>query len=50
MLKEGTDEFLDGITVSFIKETLLQNGMKPNIHIIKDCYNFDEILTILNEN
>ena len=24
-------------------------GQNPEIHIIKDCYNFDEILTILNE-
>lgn len=49
MLKEGSTEFLDGINVSDIKKALKKTGQNPEIHIIKDCYNFDEILTILNK-
>lgn len=48
MLKEGTEEFLDGITISNIKEEIKKLNPKHKIHIIKDCYSFDEILTILN--
>ena len=49
MLKEGSMEFLDGVIISDIEKALKDQGQNPKIHIIKDCYNFDEILTILNE-
>ena len=49
MLKEGSTEFLDGIKISDIEKAFKNRGQNPEIHIIKDCYNFDEILTILNE-
>jgi len=49
MLKEGTDEFLDSIKISDIEKKLIENGQSPIFHIIRDCYNFDEILTIINE-
>ena len=44
MLREGTDEFLDGIKVSQIKKEF------PEIkfYIINDCYKFREILEIIN--
>ncbi len=49
MLKEGSSEFLDGIKISDIEKALKERGQEPVFHIISDCYNFDEILTILNE-
>lgn len=48
MLKEGTEEFLDGVTISDIKKEVQKLNKHYTIHIIKDCYSFDEILTILN--
>jgi len=48
MLKEGTDEFLDGVTVLEIENELKKTNPDSVIHIISDCYNFDEILTIIN--
>lgn len=44
MLREGTDEFLDGIKISDIKKQY------PDIkfYIIKDCYKFAEIMKIIN--
>ena len=44
MLREGTDEFLDGIKISDIKKDF------PDIqfYIIKDCYKFKEIADIIN--
>lgn len=50
MLKEGTEEFLDGITISDIETEIKKTSPDSTIHINYDCYNFDEILTILNEN
>lgn len=44
MLREGSDEFLDGIKISDIKKQFL--GVE--LHIIKDCYRFREILDIIN--
>jgi len=49
MLKEGTDEFLDGITVDEIKSKLQKDCKCVKIHIIKNCYSFEEILKILNK-
>ena len=49
MLKEGSSEFLDSVTISDIEKALKMRGQSPVFHIIEDCYNFDEILTILNE-
>ena len=44
MLREGTDEFLDGIKVSQIKKEF----PKTKFYIINDCYKFREILEIIN--
>ena len=44
MLREGTDEFLDGIKISDFKKKF----PKVNFFIINDCYKFQEILTIIN--
>ena len=44
MLKEGSDEFLDGIRVSDIEKKF----PKVRFFIINDCYKFREILTIIN--
>ena len=44
MLREGTDEFLDSIKISDIKKQF--SGLE--VHIIKDCYKFREILDIIN--
>ena len=44
MLREGTDEFLDGIKVSQIKKEF----PKIKFYIINDCYKFREILEIIN--
>ncbi len=44
MLREGTDEFLDGIKITDIKKSLPE----LNIYIIKDCYKFKEILNLIN--
>ena len=44
MLREGTEEFLDGITIEDIKNKF----PKMRIFVIKDCYNFKEILNIIN--
>ncbi len=49
MLKEGTDEFLDGIKISDIEKKLAKNSKNSIIHIIEDCYSFDEVLKILNK-
>lgn len=49
MLKEGTDEFLDSIKISDIEEKLSKMPGGHTIHIIKDCYSFDEVLKILNK-
>ncbi len=49
MLKDGTDEFLDSIRVADIEKELKKNNKNAVIHINRDCYNFEEILTILNE-
>ena len=48
MLKEGTEEFLDGITISDIETEIKKTSPDSTIHINYDCYNFDEILTIIN--
>jgi len=48
MLKEGTDEFLDGVKISDIESEIKKSNPDAIIHIIQDCYNFDEILTIIN--
>ncbi len=48
MLKEGTDEFLDGLTIDDILIEAKKQNPSTLIHIIKDCYNFNEIFTILN--
>jgi NifB/MoaA-like Fe-S oxidoreductase len=42
MLRAGTEEFLDGTTVSDIRA-----ATAADIYIVKDCYNFKEILKIL---
>ena len=44
MLREGTDEFLDGIKVSQIKKEFPET----KFYIINDCYKFREILEIIN--
>lgn len=44
MLREGSDEFLDGIKISDIKKQF--PGVE--LYIIKDCYRFREILDIIN--
>lgn len=44
MLREGSDEFLDGIKISDIKKQF--PGVE--LYIIKDCYRFKEILDIIN--
>ena len=44
MLREGTDEFLDGIKVSQIKKDFPET----KFYIINDCYKFREILEIIN--
>ena len=43
MLKEGTEEFLDSLTVSDIEQEL---GVK--IHIVKDFYSFMELKDLIN--
>lgn len=43
MLKEGTEEFLDSLTVSDIEQEL---GVK--IHIVKDFYSFKELKDLIN--
>lgn len=48
MLKEGSSEFLDGTTISDIENEVKKINPNAIIHIIKDCYNFNEILTIIN--
>ena len=48
MLRSGTDEFLDGITIADIKKEAKKQNPNVEMHIIKDCYNFNEIFTILN--
>lgn len=48
MLKEGTEEFLDGITISDIETEIKKTSPDSTIHINYDCYNFNEILTIIN--
>ena len=48
MLKDGTDEFLDGIKISDIEAEVKKTSPGAIIHINQDCYNFDEILTIIN--
>lgn len=44
MLREGTDEFLDGIKVNQIKKEFPET----KFYIINDCYKFREILEIIN--
>lgn len=44
MLREGTDEFLDGISINDIKKKF----PKVEVFVINDCYKFKEILTIIN--
>ena len=44
MLRERTDEFLDGIKVSQIKKEFPET----KFYIINDCYKFREILEIIN--
>lgn len=44
MLREGTDEFLDGIKISDFKKKF----PKINFFVINNCYKFQEILTIIN--
>lgn len=48
MLKEGCNEFLDGVTIQDIEKKLEIINPNSKIHIIDNCYNFDEILTIIN--
>jgi hypothetical protein len=43
MLKEGTQEFLDGVTVDDIRQK-----SNAQIFIVQNCYIFDEILAIIN--
>ena len=43
VFKEGSDEFLDGLTLKDVKK-----HTKANIFINKECYNFSDILTIIN--
>lgn len=43
MLREGTEEFLDGMTLDDVREAI---GVK--IHIIRNCYNFSDFVTIIN--
>ena len=44
MLREGTDEFLDGIKIRDLKKKF------PDVRffVINDCYKFEEILKIIN--
>ncbi len=48
MLKEGSSEFLDGVKISDIEDEIKKINPDAIIHINEDCYNFDEILTIIN--
>ncbi len=48
MLKEGTDEFLDEVKISDIEAEVKKINPDAVIHVNEDCYNFDEILTIIN--
>jgi len=44
MLREGTEEFLDGITLDNIRKST-----GAQIFIVSDCYDFGEILAIINK-
>ncbi len=44
MLREGTDEFLDGVKIS----DLGKKFPKTDFIVINDCYKFEEILNIIN--
>lgn len=49
-LKEGTEEFLDGVTVKDIETALKKKNPNLKIHINSDPYSFDGIFKILNKN